>query len=115
MDDRPVRTLRTLLVPAAGLATPPHRTPASGQAHSSLLGAWTALAIAGAAFAKISEHFDTALPNSTGNAAEIAWRTTEIAAIAAALAVLTGAVIALPASSTGLARRALRAVCACTS
>ena len=62
-----------------------------------ILGAWTALVIAGAAFAKVSEHFDTALPNSSGNAAEIAWRTTEIAAIAAALAVLTGAVIALPA------------------
>ena len=62
-----------------------------------ILGAWTALVIAGAAFAKVSEHFDTALPNSAGNAAGIAWRTTEVVAIAAALAVLTGGVIAFPA------------------
>lgn len=57
---------------------------------------WTAIVIAGAAVAKLGEHFDATLPPSAGTAATNAWRAVEVAAVAASIAVVLAAALALP-------------------
>lgn len=74
-------------------ATPPVRVGAGALI---VLWAWTALVLAGAALAKMTEHFDEALPRSSRTAAVAAWRTVASAAGAGAIAVLIGAVVAVP-------------------
>jgi hypothetical protein len=64
-----------------------------------VLGSWTAFVIAGSSFAKLSEHFDSALPNGivAPHAAELASTAVQTVAEVAALMVIAGAALALPA------------------
>ncbi len=62
-----------------------------------VMGAWTALVIAGSAFAKVSEHYTSSLPSTSSAVADGAWRTVQAAAGAATIAVLLGALVAVPA------------------
>lgn len=63
-----------------------------------VLCSWAAFVIAGSNFAKLSEHFDQALP--TGRAAhhlsDVTYETIQIGAVVAGLAVIVGALLALP-------------------
>jgi hypothetical protein len=65
-----------------------------------VLCSWTAFMIAGANFAKLSEHFDQALPQGTSgphHLADLAYTIIQTGAAAAGIAVIVGAVLALPA------------------
>ena len=64
-----------------------------------VLASWTAFVVAGASFAKFSEHFDQALPRSSGShrVALNAFTALQVAAGAAGFLVLLGAVLAVPA------------------
>jgi hypothetical protein len=63
-----------------------------------VLAAWTAFVVAGADFAKFSEHFDQALPHNTRThqAADIAFTAMQTVAGLAAIAVVGGALLATP-------------------
>jgi hypothetical protein len=63
-----------------------------------VLCAWTAFAIAGAMVAKTSEHWDTALSGNVPLAATIGFDALRIAAIAAAVCVVAGVLLAAPAT-----------------
>ena len=64
-----------------------------------VLGSWTAFVIAGSSFAKLSEHFDSALPNGMAahHAADLAYTAVQTVAEVAALMVIAAAMLALPA------------------
>jgi hypothetical protein len=64
-----------------------------------VLAAWTAFVIAGASFAKFSEHFDQALPHSMGahRVPDLAFTVLQTAAGVASLLVVVGALLAVPA------------------
>ena len=64
-----------------------------------VLAAWTAFVIAGASFAKFSEHFDEALPHRSGahRVPDLAFTLLQTVAGVASLMVVAGAVLALPA------------------
>jgi hypothetical protein len=64
-----------------------------------VLAAWVAFAIAGASFAKFSEHFDEALPRnlSAHRLADLAFTVLQTAAGVASVLVVAGALLALPA------------------
>jgi hypothetical protein len=64
-----------------------------------VLGSWTAFVIAGSSFAKLSEHFDSALPNGMAahHAADLAYTAVQTVAVVATLMVTAGAALALPA------------------
>ena len=64
-----------------------------------VLAAWTAFVIAGASFAKFSEHFDEALPRSVGahHVPDFAFTVLQAAAGVASILVFAGAVLAVPA------------------
>jgi hypothetical protein len=64
-----------------------------------VLAAWTAFAIAGASFAKFSEHFDEALPHRTGahRVPDVAFTVLQSTAAVAGLLVVAGALLAVPA------------------
>jgi hypothetical protein len=62
-----------------------------------VVAAWTALVIAGSAFAKLSEHFTDSLPSTSSAVAEDAWRTVQVTAGVATIAVVLGALVAVPA------------------
>jgi hypothetical protein len=64
-----------------------------------VLSAWTVFVIAGASFAKFSEHFDQALPHSTGahRVPDIAFTVLQAAAGVAGVLVVAGALLAVPA------------------
>lgn len=64
-----------------------------------VLVSWTAMVIAGSSLAKISEHFDTALPNGRGahHLPDLAYTVIQTTAGIAALTVIAGAGLALPA------------------
>jgi hypothetical protein len=64
-----------------------------------VLAAWTAFVIAGASFAKFSEHFDEALPHNTGahRVPDLAFTVVQTAAGVASILVCAGALVALPA------------------
>jgi hypothetical protein len=64
-----------------------------------ILAAWTAFVIAGASFAKFSEHFDEALPHNAGahQLPDLAFTVLQSVAGIASVLVLTGALLAAPA------------------
>ncbi len=64
-----------------------------------ILGAWVAFVVAGASFAKFSEHFDEALPRSLGahHVPDLAFTVLQAMAGAASVLVLAGALLAAPA------------------
>jgi hypothetical protein len=64
-----------------------------------VLGSWTAFVIAGSSFAKLSEHFDSALPNGMAahHPADLAYTALQTVAVVATLMVIAGAALALPA------------------
>ncbi len=64
-----------------------------------VLAAWTAFVIAGASFAKFSEHFDEALPHRTGahRVPDLAFTVLQSAAGVAGVLVVAGAILAIPA------------------
>ena len=64
-----------------------------------VLAAWTAFVIAGASFAKFSEHFDEALPHRSGahRVPDVAFTVLQAAAGVASLLVIAGALFAAPA------------------
>ena len=64
-----------------------------------VLAAWAAFVIAGASFAKFSEHFDEALPHQSGahRVPDLAFTLLQTVAGVASLMVVAGAVLALPA------------------
>lgn len=63
-----------------------------------VLAAWTAFVIAGASFAKFSEHFDEALPRSVGahHVPDFAFTVLQAAAAMASILVFAGAILAVP-------------------
>ena len=63
-----------------------------------ILGAWVAFVVAGASFAKFSEHFDEALPHSLGahHVPDLAFTVLQAMAGAASILVVAGAVLAAP-------------------
>ncbi len=63
-----------------------------------VLTAWTAFVIAGASFAKFSEHFDEALPRSVGthHVPDFAFTVLQAAAGVASILVFAGAILAVP-------------------
>jgi hypothetical protein len=64
-----------------------------------VLAAWIAFVVAGASFAKFSEHFDKALPHSLGahHLPDLAFTVLQAMAGAASILVATGALLAVPA------------------
>ncbi|MGO8863845.1 MAG: hypothetical protein ACLQRH_24225 [Acidimicrobiales bacterium] len=64
-----------------------------------VLAAWTAFVIAGASFAKFSEHFDEALPHSMGahRVPDLAFTVLQTVAGVAGVLVVAGALVAVPA------------------
>jgi hypothetical protein len=64
-----------------------------------VLVSWTATVVAGASFAKMSEHFDTALPGGAGahHLPDLSYTVIQTLAAAAGLVVVAGAVLVLPA------------------
>ena len=64
-----------------------------------VLAAWTAFVIAGASFAKFSEHFDEALPHSMGahRVPDLAFTVLQTVAGVASILVVAGALLAVPA------------------
>ena len=64
-----------------------------------VLAAWVAFAVAGASFAKFSEHFDEALPHdmSSHRFTDLAFTVLQTAAGVASVLVVVGALLALPA------------------
>jgi hypothetical protein len=64
-----------------------------------VLAAWTAFVVAGASFAKFSEHFDEALPHSLGahHVPDLAFTVLQAMAGAASILVVAGALLAVPA------------------
>jgi hypothetical protein len=62
-----------------------------------VLAAWTAFVLAGSALAKEAEHFDEALPATSGPLATTAFAMVEVFAAVAGTAVVTGAAAAVPA------------------
>ena len=64
-----------------------------------VLAAWTAFVVAGASFAKFSEHFDEALPHSLGahHVPDLAFTVLQAMAGAASILVAAGALLAVPA------------------
>lgn len=64
-------------------------------------GAWVAFVVAGASFAKFSEHFDQALPHNAGahRLADVAFSLLQAVAAVTGLLVVAGALIAMPAFS----------------
>jgi hypothetical protein len=64
-----------------------------------VLASWTVFVIAGSSFAKLSEHFDTALPNGAGahHLADVAYTVVQAVATVAGLMVAAGAALAVPA------------------
>jgi len=62
-----------------------------------VLGAWTAFVVAGAAYAKLSEHFDRALPVSARRWPQGAYDAVVVLAVAGAAIVVVGLAAALPA------------------
>ncbi len=65
-----------------------------------VLAAWTAFVVAGASFAKFSEHFDEALPHSPGvhRVPDLAFTVLQAMAGAASILVVAGVLLAVPAS-----------------
>ena len=65
-----------------------------------VLAAWVAFVVAGASFAKFSEHFDEALPHNMGGhrVADLAFTVLQTVAGVASILVVVGGVIAVPAS-----------------
>lgn len=63
-----------------------------------ILGAWVAFVVAGASFAKFSEHFDQALPHSLGahHVPDLAFTVLQAMAGAASILVVAGALLAAP-------------------
>jgi hypothetical protein len=70
-----------------------------------MLGAWVAVSIGGSVFAKVSEHYDAALPAARGSAAHVAWLTVVGCAATATVAVLVGAIVAVPAFARAVRRK----------
>jgi hypothetical protein len=74
--------------------------PAEGVRAGSLLvlAAWTVFAIAGASFAKFSEHFDQALPHAAGahRLPDVAFTVLQVASGVAGIVVVTGGLLAIP-------------------
>ena len=64
-----------------------------------VLAAWTAFVIAGASFAKFSEHFDEALPHAIGahRVPDLAFSVLQATAAVASVFVVAGALLAVPA------------------
>ncbi len=64
-----------------------------------VLGSWTAFVIAGSSFAKLSEHFDSSLPDGSvaHHLPNLAYTVVQTVAGVAALMVIAGAALALPA------------------
>jgi hypothetical protein len=64
-----------------------------------VLAAWTAFVVAGASFAKFSEHFDQALPHAIGShhVPDLAFTVLQAMAAVAGILVVAGAVLAVPA------------------
>jgi hypothetical protein len=62
-----------------------------------VLCSWTGFVLAGSSFAKLSEHFDEALPNGRGghHIADVTYSTIQVAATVAGIIVIAGAVLAL--------------------
>ncbi len=58
---------------------------------------WSLFVVAGASFAKLAEHFDQAMPSGSRRLASVPYGIVEVAAVLAALAVVAGALLALPA------------------
>jgi hypothetical protein len=62
-----------------------------------VLVAWVAVSVGGAVFAKVSEHYDAALPAAHGSLAHAAWLTVVGCAATATIAILVGGIVAVPA------------------
>ena len=83
---------------AAGLLgdrTPPAERVRAGALL--VLGAWAAFVVAGASFAKLSEHFDAAVPAASRDLPWAVFRAIETLAVVGSLLVAAGALAALPA------------------
>ena len=61
-----------------------------------VLAAWAAFVLAGSSFAKISEHFDTSLPQGAHATADIAYTTVQLVATASGLIAVAGLILAVP-------------------
>ena len=80
-----------------GSAAPPAERVRAGAL--AVLGGWAAFVVAGASFAKFSEHFDQALPHrqSAHTVPDVAFAAVQLVAAIGAALVVAGAAIALPA------------------
>ena len=61
-----------------------------------VLCSWTAFVLAGARYSQLSEHFARAMPVGTGSLAQLSFDGVVVLAVAGAVAVATGAAVALP-------------------